>query len=174
VTLRNRVSVAAAVMVLVFVGAVSSVLYLSYAASLHSRVDATLVDAAEQAATIAQRIKQSGTASQLAPDVSRPVSIGSVEVQLLPDPVAGQPTLFGPLGSRDVAVAEQAQPAYFAERLGGGQQFRVYTAAWLGNPGGWYAPARPRTPMTARCATRPCSWPGSLSRPPASPTARRG
>jgi two-component system, OmpR family, sensor histidine kinase MprB len=136
VTLRNRVSVAAAVMVLIVVAAVSGVLYWSYAASLHSRVDATLVDDAQQASAISQRIKQSSAASQSAPDVSRPVSVGSVEVQLLPDPVAGQPTLFGPLDSRDVAVAGQAQPAYFAERLDGGQQFRVYTAAMPANPGG--------------------------------------
>ena len=39
-TLRNRISVAAAVGVLVVVAAVSSVLYTSYAVSLHSRVDA--------------------------------------------------------------------------------------------------------------------------------------
>jgi two-component system sensor histidine kinase MprB len=136
VTLRNRVSVAAAVMVLIVVAAVSSVLYLSYAASLHSRVDPTLVDDAQQASAIAQRIKQSGAASQSAPDVSRPVTVGSVEVQLLPDPVAGQPNLFGPLDSRDVAVAEQAQPAYFANVHYGGRQFRVYTAAIPGNPGG--------------------------------------
>ena len=49
-TLRNRISVAAAVGVLIVVAAVSTVLYFSYAASLHSRVDATLVDAAQQAA----------------------------------------------------------------------------------------------------------------------------
>ena len=58
-TLRNRVSVAAAVGVLIVVAAVSSVLYFSYAASLHSRVDAALVDAAQQASSIAQSIKQS-------------------------------------------------------------------------------------------------------------------
>ena len=136
-TLRNRVSVAAAVGVLIVVAAVSSVLYLSYAASLHSRVDAALIDAAQQASTIAQQIKQSGAESQSAPDVSRPVTVGSVAVQLFPGPVAaGQPTRFGPFGSRDVAVAEQAQPAYFADASDGGRQFRVYTGAWPGNPGG--------------------------------------
>ena len=50
-TLRNRISVAAAVGVLIVVAAVSSVLYFSYAASLHSRVDATLIDAAQQASS---------------------------------------------------------------------------------------------------------------------------
>ena len=125
-TLRNRVSVAAAGGVLIVVAAVSSVLYFSYAASLHSRVDATLVDAAQQASAITTRIKQS-----VASD--KPVTVGSVQVQLFPGPVAaGHPTRFGPLDSRDVAVAEQAQPAYFANAHDGGQQFRVYTGAWNG------------------------------------------
>jgi signal transduction histidine kinase len=138
VTLRNRVSVAAAVGVLIVVAVVSGVLYLFYAASLHSRVDAALVDAAEQASSIAQRIKQSGAGDgRPAPDVNQPVTVGSVEVQLFPGQVAtGQPTPFGPLDKQDVAVAEQAQPPYFANERARGQQFRVYTTAWLGNPGG--------------------------------------
>ena len=131
-TLRNRVSVAAAVGVLIAVAAVSSVLYFSYATSLRSRVDATLVDAAQQAASIARNIKQAAGDSQSPPDFSTPVTVGSVQVQLLPDPVAGQLTPFGPLDSRDVSLAEQGQPAYYADAQHGGQQFRVYTAAMPG------------------------------------------
>jgi two-component system sensor histidine kinase MprB len=129
--------VAAAVGVLIVVAVVSSVLYFFYAASLHSRVDAAMVDAAQQASSIVQRIKQSAAGDNSAPDINKPVTVGSVEVQLFPGPVvAGQPTPFGPLDSRDVAVAEQAQPPYFANGRDRGQQFRVYTTAWLGNPGG--------------------------------------
>src|SRR5690349_21629836 len=129
-TLRNRVSVAAAVGVLIVVAAVSAVVYVSYAASLRSRADLALVDAAQQASGIAQRVKQSASGSQTVPDISAPVTVGSVEVQLFPGPVAvGQPAPFGPFDSRDVAVAEGAQPAYFATVRDGGQQFRVYTAA---------------------------------------------
>ena len=132
-TLRNRVAVAAAVGVLVVVAAVSGVLYFSYAASLHSRVDAALVDAAQQASTIAQNIKQSAGKSQSAPDFTEPVIVGSVAVQLIPGPVAvGQPSQFGPLDNRDVDVADQVQPAYFADASDGGNQFRVYTAAMSG------------------------------------------
>ena len=128
-TLRHRVSVAAAVGVLIVVAAVSGVLYFSYAASLHSRVDAALVDAAQQASTIAQRIKQSASGGRSIPDFSVPVTVGSVELQLFLGPAVGQPTQFGPLDSRDVAVAEGAQPPYFADQHHGGHQFRVYTAA---------------------------------------------
>jgi two-component system, OmpR family, sensor histidine kinase MprB len=133
VTLRNRVSAAAAVGVLIVVAAVSSVLYFSYAASLHSRVDATLVDAAQQASSITQRIKQSADGGGSIPDFGRPVTVGSVELQLFLGTVAaGQPTQFGPLDSRDVEVAEGAQPPYFADADDGGHQFRVYTAAMPG------------------------------------------
>ena len=132
-TLRNRVSVAAAVGVLIVVAAVSCVLYFSYAASLRSRVDATLVDAAQQASSITQRIKQSAGDSRSIPEFGTPVIVGSVELQLFLGPVAaGQPTQFGPLDSRDAEVAEGAQPPYFADADGGGHQFRVYTAAMPG------------------------------------------
>ena len=135
-TLRNRVSVAAAVGVLIVVAAVSSVLYFSYAASLKSRVDATLVDAAQQASSITQRIKQSAGDSRSIPDFGTPVTVGSVELQLFLGPVpVDQPTQFGPLDSRDVAVAQGAQPPYFANADDGGHQFRVYTAAMPGTSG---------------------------------------
>jgi two-component system, OmpR family, sensor histidine kinase MprB len=135
VTLRNRVSVAAAAGVLIVVAGVSSVLYFIYAASLHSRADGSLLAAAEQASTLARHIKQSAAASQSAPDLV--VTVGTVKVQLLPGPAAaGQPTLFGPLSSRDVAVSENAQPAYFASARDGGQQFSIYTAALPFQPEG--------------------------------------
>jgi signal transduction histidine kinase len=137
VTLRNRVSVAAAVGVLIVVAAVSSVLYFSYAASVHSRVDATLVDDAQQASSITERIKQSADGSRSVPDFAKPVTVGSVELQLfLGQVTVGQPSQFGPLDSRDVAVAEGAQPPYFANADDGGRQFRVYTAAMPGASGG--------------------------------------
>jgi two-component system, OmpR family, sensor histidine kinase MprB len=137
VTLRNRVSVAAAVGVLIVVAAVSSVLYFSYAASLRSRVDADLIDAAQQALSTVTRLKESEAHSQSGTGINRPVTVGSVELQLLPGtPVAGEPTRFGPLDSRDVAVAEHAQSAYFATVRHGGQQFRVYTAILPIAPGG--------------------------------------
>ena len=136
-TLRNRVSAAAAVGVLIVVAAVSSVLYFVYAASVHSRVDAILIDAAQQASSVAQQIKQSAAStSGSVPDFERPVTVGSVELQLFNGPLAvGQPSQFGPLGSQDVDVAEGAQPPYFATVDGGGHQFRVYTAPMPGGSG---------------------------------------
>jgi two-component system, OmpR family, sensor histidine kinase MprB len=132
-TLRSRLSVAAAAGVLIVVAAVSSVLYFAYAASVQSRVDSTLLDAAEQASAVAQNIKQTAGQSRSAPEVSQPVTVGSVQVQLFPEPLtAGQPTPLGPLDSRDVAVADLGEPGYFTNVSAGGQQFRLYTAAWAG------------------------------------------
>jgi two-component system sensor histidine kinase MprB len=129
-TLRNRISLAAAAGVLIVVGAVSVVLYFAYAASLQSRVDASLVDVAQQATSIARQIKQSVSPKGPTPDLGKPITVGSVEVQLLPGPVwAGQPARFGALDSRDVAVAARADPAYFSDAKDGGDRFRVYTAA---------------------------------------------
>ena len=74
--------------------------------------------------------------SQAIPDFDKPVTVGSVELQLFLGPAAvGQLTEFGPLDSRDVAVAEGTQPPYFANTAGGGHEFRVYTAAIPGTSG---------------------------------------
>jgi two-component system sensor histidine kinase MprB len=138
VTLRNRVSVAAAVMVAIVVAALSAIVYVSYAASLRSRVDQALVDAAQQASDIAQATKQSKADGRSPPtSITAPVTVGGVGIQLLPGPVAvGQPSQLGPLDKLDVAVAEGAQPAYFANTRHGGQEFRVYTTAWNTGPEG--------------------------------------
>jgi two-component system, OmpR family, sensor histidine kinase MprB len=137
VTLRNRISVAAAAGVLIVVSAVSVVLYLSYDASLRSRVDPALVDAAQQANTLAERIKQSAGITGATPDVNAPVTIGSVDIQLFPGPLnVGTPSRFGPLTSRDMAVATGAQAAYFANAHDGGKLYRVYTAPMPNTPDG--------------------------------------
>jgi two-component system, OmpR family, sensor histidine kinase MprB len=136
VTLRNRISVAAAGGVLLVVAAVSAVLYLSYAVSLRSRVDAELVAAAQQAISIAQKLKHSAGAGHTEAGMSQPVTVGSIRLQLFPGPVVGQHTAFGELDSRDVAVAQGTQPAYFADATERGQRFRVYTAAMPGASGG--------------------------------------
>jgi two-component system sensor histidine kinase MprB len=132
VTLRNRIAVAAAVGVLVVVAVISGVVYVSYAASLRSRVDAALVDAAQQASAIARQVKRSAAVDGGArPDFSRPVAVGSIEIQLFTQRVtAGRPTRFGALDARDVAVADGAHPAFFADARSAGRRFRVYTSAF--------------------------------------------
>jgi two-component system, OmpR family, sensor histidine kinase MprB len=139
VSLRNRVSVAAAIGVLIVVAAVSGVLYFTYAAVVHSRAGTTLVDAAQQASGIAQNFKKSAASGAgSSTGLSAPISVGSVELQLFTGPVGvGQPAQFGPLDNHDVDVAEGAQPPYFASAGEGGHQYRIYTAALTsGSPDG--------------------------------------
>jgi two-component system, OmpR family, sensor histidine kinase MprB len=136
-TLRNRISTAAAVGVLLVVAAVSTVLYFSYAGSLHSRADAGLVAAAQQAITVAQDLKQSASNDHAGAGISQPVTIGTIQLQLIPGPVTlGQSTASGPLDGQDVAVADLTAPAYFADATEDGQRYRVYTAALPGSSGG--------------------------------------
>jgi two-component system sensor histidine kinase MprB len=119
--------------VLIVVAAVSSVLYVSYAASVRARAKAELVAAAQQASTIARQLKQAASDKGAIPDLNKPITVGSTAIDLIPGPVvSGQPTRFGPLDSHDVAVADQAQPAYFAQAKDGSRWYRVYTAAMPG------------------------------------------
>jgi two-component system sensor histidine kinase MprB len=144
-TLRNRVATAAALGVLIVVAAVCGILYVSYAASLRARVDAELVDAAQQASTIAQKIKVGASEKGAIPDLEKPITVGGTGIDLIAGPVVGgETTRFGPLDSRDVAVADQAQPPYFTEAKDGNRWYRVYTAAMPGNSdGGLVRASRP-------------------------------
>ncbi|MCL2780112.1 MAG: HAMP domain-containing histidine kinase [Actinomycetia bacterium] len=129
-TLRNRVAAAAALGVLIVVAAVSAVLYFTYAASLRSRVDGSLVAAAQQASTILQNVKQTVSSGKgPAPNLDKPITVGSIELQLFTGaPSVGQPTSFGPFNDRDVAVARNSQAPYFMDASSGGRRSRVYTA----------------------------------------------
>jgi two-component system, OmpR family, sensor histidine kinase MprB len=85
-TLRSRISVAAAAGVMLVVAVVSTALYFSYADSLHSRDDADLVAAAQQAITVAQNLKQSAGKDHTRPAMSQPVSVGGIQLQLRSSP----------------------------------------------------------------------------------------
>jgi len=156
-TLRNRVSLTAAAVVLVVLAGVNIVLLFAYAGQLRSGGDATLVGAAQQASTLAAKMKtaqQAPTApaptkpsppaptpakpvpEKPAPDTDTVITVGGTQVELIWGPVsAGQPSLFGPLSAIDVAVAVGSQPAYFGSGPDG-TRLRTYTAALTGVPGG--------------------------------------
>src|SRR5262245_32729507 len=118
-TLRNRVSVAAAIGVLIVVGSVSAILYVFYATNVRARVDSDLVNAAQQASAVAEQLKEAqaqnlagpnaGTTPENGAGLSRPVSVGSIQLQVFPPPVvAGQSTRFGPLTTRDASIVDGA------------------------------------------------------------------
>jgi len=143
-TLRNRVATAAAVGVLLVVAAVSTVLYFSYAASVRARADAALVDAGQQVSTVAQKFKQAASNSGTVSPTTKPITVGSTQIYVIPGPIFGrQAGPFGPLDSRDVAVADQQRPAYFTDAMVGGRTYRVYTAAMPDGSGGLVLAGRP-------------------------------
>jgi two-component system sensor histidine kinase MprB len=130
--------------VLLVVAAVSTVLYFSYAASVRARADAALVDAAQQVSTVAQKFKQAASNSGTVSATSEPISVGSTQIYVIPGPIVGQQaTPFGPLDSRDVAVAAQQLPTYFTDARVGGRTYRVYTAAMPDGSGGLVQAGRP-------------------------------
>ena len=141
-TLRNRVALTAAAIVLVVLAGVSTVLLLFYAAQLRTGADAALMDAAQQATAIANSIKISqktsaSTAPQKQPESGGvTITLGVTQLELIMGSVSvGQPSAFGPLSARDVAVAQGSAPAYFADMSGQGKR-RVYTAPLMDVPGG--------------------------------------
>jgi len=155
-TLRNRVALIAAAIVLAVVVVVNIVLVYAYSGQLRSGGDASLVNAAQQASTIAAKMKAtqanqpSTTPTKPAATPSTPskpttdkppsdtdtiVTVGATQVELLWGPVsAGQPSLLGPLTAHDVAVSVGSQPAYFG--YSPDQTLRTYTTALTGVPGG--------------------------------------
>ncbi|MCL2783777.1 MAG: HAMP domain-containing histidine kinase [Propionibacteriaceae bacterium] len=137
-TLRNRVSLTAAGVVLVVLTVVSTVLLLFYAGTLRSRVDASLIDAAQQASAIASSAKVSSPPVNKQQPIgsSTFVTVGATQLELIAGPVSvGQPTALGPLDAHDVAVSVGSQPAYFADAVGG-VKARIYTAPLQDVPGG--------------------------------------
>ncbi|MCL2489377.1 MAG: HAMP domain-containing histidine kinase [Propionibacteriaceae bacterium] len=155
-TLRNRVALIAAAIVLAVVVAVNIVLVYAYSGQLRSGGDASLVDAAQQASTIAAKMKATeanqpsaaptkptpppSTSPKPTPDkppsdTDTIVTVGAIQVELLWGPViAGEPSLLGPLTTQDVAVSLGSRPAYFG--YSPDQTLRTYTAALTGVPGG--------------------------------------
>lgn len=129
-TLRTRIAIAAALGVLIVLTLVSGALFWVFAADVRARVDSSLVDAANQANAVAEKIKQTSQTGS-APDFSTPITIGSVDVQLfLSAADVGTPSSFGPLDSRDAAVSRGTAPAYFENATRGGRSYRVYTAPY--------------------------------------------
>lgn len=136
-SLRTRVAAAAGVGVLAVLAVVCTVLYLSYAASLRSRVDGMLVDSAQQATSVAASLKRQASDKGTTPDVGKPITVGTIEMQVLLGPVdAGDASDFGALTSRDVAVSNGARPAYFTSARMGDTRYRVYTTTMPGTSAG--------------------------------------
>ena len=127
-SLRNRVAIAMGVVVLCALSVVAAIVYLAVGANLRGQNDESLVQVAQNAPTIAAKLKQTGTIGQLVP-------FGSTQLQILPDAVAGPTDGFVAITGQDVQVASGKDRPYFRDEPYGKVVYRIYTAQFPGNPG---------------------------------------
>jgi signal transduction histidine kinase len=127
-SLRNRIAIAVGVVVLCALAVVAAVVYLAVGANLRGQNDESLVQVAQNAPTIAAKLKRTGTLGQLVP-------FGSTQLQILPDAVAGPTNGFVAITDQDVQVASGKDNPYFHDEAYGKVVYRIYTAQFPDNPG---------------------------------------
>ncbi len=152
VSLRGRLSAAAAFGVLIVVGVVSGILFMSYAVTLRA-VDADLVDAAQQAVILANQVKQASDKGPL-PNLAKPITIGSIRWSSCSGRSAPDSPPPSARWARRRSRRPGARPAYFMTTRADGAAYRVYTAAMPGTQAGAGAhePGGLRRQRRAACA----------------------
>lgn len=149
--LRTRVAIGAAVTVAAAVALVGAIEYPAIGAGLRGYTDANLIAAtADSSATYAKLAAAQEVKKDLAKvrDVSSEIPIGKGFLQLITIPALGEPKEFTPVDQRDLAVAANKAPPYFADVLNDGVMYRVYTAAIPGRPGALIRAAEPESDPT--------------------------
>jgi signal transduction histidine kinase len=150
VNLRTRVAIGAAVTVVAAVALVGVIEYPAIGAGLRGYTDANLIAAtADSPNTYAKLAAVQAVKKDLAArDTSSKIPIGKGFLQLITIPTLGQPKEFTPVDQRDLAVATNQAPPYFADVLSGGVMYRVYTAGIPGHPGALIRAAAPESDPT--------------------------
>jgi signal transduction histidine kinase len=144
-TLRARVALAVGAVVFCALAIVAAVIYPTVGANLRGQNDGSLAQVADNAPTIAAKLKQSGTIGQLVP-------FGNTQLQILPDATGGPTNGFVGISDRDVRVASGKDKAYFHDEAYGGVGYRIYTAQFPGNPGTLVRVAQPESDATSTLA----------------------
>ncbi|NUR91689.1 MAG: HAMP domain-containing histidine kinase, partial [Nonomuraea sp.] len=121
-SLRTRVALAGAVAVALALLLASLVLYPAAVTRLTGQHDTELVLATNDVPKLLKTLKARD--EELS---TQPVSVGTILLQFLPDPVEGQPNGFLPITAADVQIAEGMESGYFQEADVGGERYRVYT-----------------------------------------------
>jgi two-component system sensor histidine kinase MprB len=141
-SLRTRVAIAVGVVVFCALAIVAAVVYPAVGANLRGKSDEALVQVAENAPTIAARLKQAGTVGQLVP-------FGNTQLQILPDVTTGPTDGFTDITDHDVQVAYGKDKPYFHDDAYGSVVYRIYTAQFPGNPGALIRVAQPASDATS-------------------------
>ena len=136
-TLRTRLALLAAASAAAATIVIATVLLAVYAGGVKSRADARLVAAAAQAGDFATSMKRQAALSGKTPAFDKPLTIGDVSLDLVPDGVPlAPPMAAGPLTERDAGIARREFPAGLDTRSVGGTRYRVYTMPMAGTGGG--------------------------------------
>jgi two-component system sensor histidine kinase MprB len=141
-SLRARVAIAVGAVVFGALALVAAVVYPAVGANLRGQDDASLVQVASNAQTIAAKLKQSHTVGQLVP-------FGSTQLQILPDAIAGPVNGFVGVTGHDVQVANGKAKPYFQDEAYGNVVYRIYTMQFPGQPGVLVRAARPASDATS-------------------------
>ena len=141
-SLRARVAIAVGAVVFVALAAVAAVIYPAVGANLRGQDDASLVQVAANAQTIATKLKQAHTVGQLVP-------FGSTQLQILPDATAGPVNGFVGVTGHDVQVANGKAKPYFQDEAYRNVVYRIYTMQFPDQPGVLVRVARPASDATS-------------------------
>ena len=143
-TLRTRLALLAAASAAMATIVIATVLLAVYAGDVKSRVDAALVAAAAQADDLATSVKRQAALSAKPPASVKPLTIGDVSLELVPDGVPlGTPMSTGPVTERDAEIARREFPAGLDTRNVSGTTYRVYTMPMAGTGNGLVRASEP-------------------------------
>jgi signal transduction histidine kinase len=141
-SLRARVAIAVGAVVFCALAVVAAVVYPTVGANLRGKNDESLVQVAENAPTLAAKLKQSGTIGQLVP-------FGNTQLQILPDATTGPTKGFVDITDHDVQVASGNDRPYFQDEAYGSVVYRIYTTQFPDNPGVLVRVAQPASDATS-------------------------
>ena len=128
-SLRTRVAIAVGAVVFGALAIVAAVVYPAVGANLRAQDDASLVQVAKEAPTIATKLKQART------PLGQLVPFGSTQLQIVPDAAVGPTNGFVGITDHDVQVAEGHDKPYFHDEAYGSVVYRIYTVQFRGQPG---------------------------------------
>jgi two-component system sensor histidine kinase MprB len=142
-SLRARVAVAVGVVVFCALAVVAAVVYPAVGADLRGKNDQSLIQAADDAPTVAAKLKQART------PLGQLVPFGNTELQIVPAPAVSTTSGFVGITGQDVRVASGTDKPYFHDEAYGGVVYRIYTMQLAGTPGTLVRVAAPESDATS-------------------------
>jgi signal transduction histidine kinase len=150
VNLRTRVALVGGMVATGALILVGAVLYPAVDAGLRHQIDASLIQAADQAPTsVAPRQDGSQAGLNSSPDKGADTAVGLTQVQIIPSARIGPGDPLVDVTARDVAVAAGSGAPYFQDADVRGIRYRIYSAQLAGSPRTLVRTARPESDRTS-------------------------